>query len=166
MRRTALEMLALMLLFYGAYYYPYPPDSAPARLIATYVGLQAHAAAALIETFDASARLHGNVVSGAFALEVIKDCSSLDAQALLAAAVIGFPARRRAKLLGLGMGLLLLNLANIARIAGLYAVGARAPSVFDSVHEELMPLALVALACAFFAVWAARASLAPPRQRA
>jgi exosortase H (IPTLxxWG-CTERM-specific) len=154
MRRRALGTLALMLLFYGAYYYPYGAGSIPDQAIASYVSLQARVAATVISAFDAGARLDGTIVSGAFALEVIKDCSSLDAQALFGAAVLGFPSRWTEKLIGLGAGLLLLNMANIARIAGLYAVGMWFPAVFDSVHEELMPLVLIAVACGFFASWA------------
>jgi len=150
-----------MLPLHGAYAYPYALGSTPARFFAAYVSLQAQLVAALVALFDPSARLDGTTVSGSFGLEIIRDCSSLDVQALLAAALLASPLRWRSRLLGLGVGLLFLNLANVARIAALYAIGAHLPAAFDTAHEELMPLALVVLACGFFAFWVARAQRAP-----
>ena len=166
MKRSALRTLLLMLPFYGAYAYPYAPGTAPARVFAVYVSLQAKAVAAVVALFDPTARLHGSTVSGSFGLEVIRDCSSLDVQALLAAALLASALRWRAKLLGLGVGLFFLNLANVARIAALYAIGANLPIAFDTAHEELMPLALVVLACGFFAFWVNRAQHAPEAHHA
>lgn len=149
-----LRAAALMLLLYGLYYYPYPVGSWPDELIQGYLRAQARGAAALIRWFDDGVAARGTTIAGPFPLEVVRTCSSLDAQALYAAAVVAFPSRWRAKLLGLLIGFVVLTALNMIRIASLYAIGANAPNAFDAVHEELFPLVLVLIACSCFAAWA------------
>lgn len=142
-----------MLALYGLYYFPYPSDGLAHRLIAVFLETQALSAGALVQLFDAHAGVQGAIISGAFPLEVVRSCSSLDSQALYAATVLAFPASRRAKLLGIAFGFAALTSLNVLRIASLYFVGAHAPQAFDTVHEELFPLLLVAAACVCFAAW-------------
>lgn len=143
-----------MLILYGLYYLPYPKSSAPHAWLEAFLALQARGAGALIRLFDDSAIVSGTKILGRFPLEIVRSCSSLDAQALYAATVLAFPARTTRKLLGLALGVVVLTLLNMARIASLYFIGAGAPSVFDAAHEELFPLVLIAIACACFATWA------------
>ncbi|NJK89926.1 MAG: archaeosortase/exosortase family protein [Myxococcales bacterium] len=75
----------------------------------------------------------------------MKACSSLDAQALLAATVLLLPSAWTDKLIALGVGLLCVNVLNMARIATLYYVGAYHPAYFELLHEEVLPLLLLSL---------------------
>ena len=108
--------------------------------------------------------MQGAVILGAFSLEVVRSCSSLDAQALYAATVLASPARWPTKLLGIGLGLAALTALNVGRIASLYFVGAHAPRSFDAVHEELFPLLLIVAACACFVAWLAWCARGPERR--
>jgi exosortase family protein XrtM len=119
-----------------------------------FLALQARGAGALIRPFDDGAIVSGTKILGRFPLEIVRSCSSLDAQALYAATVLAFPARITGKLLGLALGIVVLTVLNMARIASLYFIGAGAPSVFDAAHEELLPFVLIAVACACFTAWA------------
>jgi exosortase/archaeosortase family protein len=144
----------LMALFYGLYFYPHAPTGWAGRAIAAYLRFTAGAAGALIALGDAGVHVQGTLITGRFPIDIIKTCSSLDAQALFAAAVCAFPVGWRQKVLGLAVGLPLLTGLNLLRIAGLWWVGVHAHTSFDRVHEELFPLLLVAAACAGFAAWA------------
>jgi exosortase/archaeosortase family protein len=144
----------LMCVLYAAYYYPYASDSLPGRLLHGFLVAQSHAAGWVIALFDAGVSVEGTQIRGRFPLAIVKACSSLDAQALLVASVVAFPARLPGKLLGVLGGTLAMTGLNVARIAALYFVGAHAPQAFDTVHEEVMPLLLIAAACAAFALWA------------
>lgn len=145
-----------MLLLGVAFYYPYARDSWPERAIVAYLRLLARASGWLIARFEPSVIVDGTSIGGSFPLQIVKTCSALDAQALYAAAALAFPAPRACKLLGLALGLALLTLLNVARIACLYWVGLHAPLHFDAVHEEWLPAALVLAACLCFAGWARR----------
>jgi exosortase/archaeosortase family protein len=153
-RRFLITAVVLMCLLYGAYYYPYAADSGMNRAIEAYLRLQTWAAGALIGLFDPAVHVRDTLIEGRFPLQIVKSCSSLDAQALFVATVLAFPARAWTKALGLLAGVLALTALNLTRIAGLYFVGIHAPASFDSIHEEFLPLLLVAFACAAFALWA------------
>jgi exosortase/archaeosortase family protein len=146
---------AWMIVLYGLYYFPYANGGTAQQLISAFLELQALGAGSVIRLFDAHAGVQGAVISGAFPLEVVRSCSSLDAQALYIATVLAFPAGRRAKLLGIALGAVALTTLNVLRIASLYFVGAHAPHAFDAVHEELFPFVLIAAACGCFAAWLA-----------
>jgi exosortase family protein XrtM len=152
--RYVAKVAAIMAVLYGAYYYTYPDDSLPARAIHALLVWQAKLCGFLIWPFDHSVHVAETTIDGRFAIQVVKDCSSLDVQALVTAAVLAFPAAWRQKLAGVLFGLSAVMAANLVRIAGLYFIGAYLPKRFDSIHEELMPLMLVFVACAAFAGWA------------
>ena len=152
--RVLLGMALLMPLLYGAYYYPYAGGSGPERAIAAYLTLQAWLAGHLIHVFDPSARTLETRIEGVYAIQIVKDCSSLDAQALLMAAVLAMPGRWLTKLIGVVSGVVLVSGANLLRIVSLYFIGAFAPARFDIIHEEVWPLLLVMVACACFWGWA------------
>ncbi len=148
-----LRALALMALLYGLFFFPYSPESWAGQRLSDYLELQARGAGFLVGFFDPTVTVRGTVIRGAFAVEIVRACSSLDAQALFAAAVLAFPGPLRLKLVGVGFGLVVLNLLNLGRIAALYFVGWGAPQGFDTIHEEVMPLILVLVACGSFYLW-------------
>lgn len=153
-RRFVAKALVWMLLLCAAFYYPYAPDSWPSRALEQYLAAIARASGWLISLFGAEVLVTGTSIGGAFPLQIVKACSALDAQALFAAAALAFPASLPRKLLGLGLGIALLTLLNLVRIACLYWIGLRAPDYFDAVHEEWLPAILVLVACLSFAAWA------------
>jgi exosortase/archaeosortase family protein len=154
--RFLLIAAATMAAFYGLYFFPHAEGSVVGRAIDLYLRATARGARTLIALVDAGVGVQGTVITGRFPLTIIKSCSSLDAQALFAAAVCAFPVGPRWKAIGLAAGLTLLTLLNLLRIAGLWWVGVHAPAYFDRVHEEVFPLLLVVAACACFGAWALR----------
>lgn len=154
--RSLLVTFVVMAVLYGLYYFPHATGSLPERAIGAYLVVQARCLGALVSVFDPLVRVSGTRITGAFALDIVKDCSSIDVQALLVAAIIGFPSSWRAKLAGCALGIALLNAANLLRMLGLYVAGMQAPDWFDTLHEEIMPFALMLVACGCFTLWAAR----------
>lgn len=151
--RFVITALLLMLSLCCVYYYPHAPDGYLAAAIDGWLRLQAHAAGQLIAVFDPQVVVRGTLISGRFPVQVVKGCSSLDVQALFAAAVLAFPAPTIRKVFGLLFGMGLLTSLNLMRIAGLYFVGAHLSESFDTIHEEVMPLLLLVGSCLAFLVW-------------
>ena len=150
--------LTLMIALYALYYYPHAPQSVFGRSLTAYVEVQAKLAGALVAVFDRDARTSGTVISGPIPIKIVRDCSSLDIQALFAAAVLAFPTRWIDKLRGLLVGIVLLTCLNLVRIAGLHFVGALAPQFFDTAHEEVFPLLLLTATLSLFVAWIVWAS--------
>lgn len=140
-----------MLLFSGAFFFPYPEGSWPSLIIRGYLSGVAHASAWVIGWFADGVSAHDTHIEGAFPLEIVKACSLLDAQAFYLGAALAFPARWGRKVFGAVLGVLALAVLNVLRIASLFFIGLHAPQQFDVVHEEWLPAALVAAACLIFA---------------
>lgn len=146
--------VCLMALSYLAAYFPYESSSLPGRMISGYLQFVAQASGAFIRLFDSSVSVSNVDILGRFSLRIVRSCSSLEAQGLLAAAVIAFPAKWQYRALGVLAGVLLLNLTNFGRIALLYWVGIRFPAAFDVLHEEVLQLVLILVAGGAFVAWA------------
>lgn len=152
-RRFVRRAAAWMVFLYAVYYYPYSETSLLGRAIQAYLRALAQLVALLLTALGESVRVQGSSLDGRFPLQVVKACSSLDAQALYVAALLAFPSSLRLKLVGIATGVAGLTGLNVLRIVALYYVGLMAGSAFERVHEELMPLLLVACACLGFFVW-------------
>ena len=144
-----------MVLLYGLLYFPYPPDSLPVRVISAYLHGVAAVSARLIRLFDAGARANGDLIDGRFSMRVVLDCAALDAHALLAAAVLAFPARWRHRIAGVAAGTLVVAAVNVARIVILYVAGVRWPSAFPVLHEEVLQIAIILTTLLVFGGWIA-----------
>lgn len=139
---------------YTLYYFPYADGTIPDRAITAYLRVHSMLAGQVIGLFDHTVVVTDTYVGGRFPMQIIKDCSSLDAQALLAAAVLAFRTSLARRLLGVLIGVTVLNVANVLRITALYFIGIHSRENFETVHEELMPLLLIAIATGCFAAWA------------
>ena len=113
----------------------------------------------------AVARAHGDLIDGRFSMRIVLDCAALDAHALLAAAVLTFPARWRQRIAGVVAGALVVAAVNIARIGVLYFVGVRWPSAFPVLHEEVLQIAIILATFSVFGGWIAIVRRAEPRAR-
>ena len=137
-----------------AYAFPYAPGGAVHAAFEGYLAAYARAAGALLSLFDSSVHVEGASILGRFSLQIVKDCDAMEVNILFASAVLAFPARGWQRTLGVGVGVLLLALANLTRIACLYWLGVSAPSAFEAAHRDVFPLLLVAVTVLLFVGWA------------
>lgn len=80
---------------------------------------------------------------GSFAIEVSGLCSGLRGVALWVAVLILLPLSRRQKALHAAAGIVVLMLANVARIVHLFTLGAGRSPRFSLYHEWIWPAAIV-----------------------
>lgn len=96
------------------------------------------------------------IVSGRASLEVVRGCDGSGAIFLLSSAILAFPSRWRAKLLGFAGGFLLVYGLNQVRIIGLYFVEAYRKDWFTLLHVYLAPTLVVIVSALYFVSWAIR----------
>jgi exosortase/archaeosortase family protein len=152
--RHLLGTVAWMVLFYAVLYHPYAPNSAAGRALIWYLTQVARLSAWGLRVAGEPTSVTGTTVHGRFPFVVVLDCAALDAQALLAAAMLAFPARARDRALGIAAGLSILFAANIARLVLLYFAALHSLSLFHVLHEEVLVFAMIAVACGTFLTWA------------
>lgn len=94
-----------------------------------------------------------SLVGDAATLRVVHGCDGVEMLLLVAAACLAAPLSWRARLAGLALGALLMQSANILRIAGLFIALRSDPQAFAVGHGVIAPAASVALGAAFFVLW-------------
>lgn len=153
--RFALTFGALALLS-EVVYYGVALDSGAFR---RYLELLAEISGAILRPLTEGINVRGTLISGTlFTVEIARGCDAYRICALLAAAMLAFPAPWRAKLVGLALGLLWLNALNFVRICGLYFIGGLYYSEFERAHVIYFPIFLIAMTVGAWIVWVRRAT--------
>lgn len=104
------------------------------------IGIKAHASGAVI------------YVPG-YALEILFGCNGLEAFIIYGAAIISFPASWRARVVGIVVGLLVLQILNYVRIVLLGVAGVFMPQYFELLHMYVAQGLMIAAALVTFIVW-------------
>lgn len=98
----------------------------------------------------------GTVIShaGGFASEIGSGCTALIPALLLAAAVLGWPASRRARFIGVVGGTAWMVVLNQVRLVSLVWIGVHDPGFFGIAHDGLWPVLLLLAGVVYWAGWA------------
>jgi exosortase H (IPTLxxWG-CTERM-specific) len=120
------------------------------------------AAGAVLRAAGEPNRVAGTVIaSPAFAIDVKNGCNAVETMMLFAAAVIAFPAPFKRKLLALALGLPLIQLLNVLRLAMLFWLGVHHRQLFDVFHVAVWQAVMILAGVAIFASWSSRIAPRP-----
>jgi exosortase/archaeosortase family protein len=144
--RFALGFAGTSALLFGAYAFPYAELGWSEAWFDAYLSAYAHLVGHLLRSVDPGVSVDGTLITGRYALRIVKTCDAMETNLLFTAAVLAVagPWRRKLGALALGLGALLL--LNVLRISTLYFAGVFTPGAFRVLHEEIWPPVLVALA--------------------
>jgi len=102
-----------------------------------------------------------NLASGDFIVDVSPACSGAVPSMIYLSAVFAYPTTLRAKLIGAGIGLAIINGANLIRVVALFLVGLFANEYFHETHVYVAQALVVGVAVATWLFWAGRFADAP-----
>jgi exosortase/archaeosortase family protein len=148
--RFALTYLGLGLLCFSIYGFPFELFGAKSDWLGPYLAGYARLAGAALGLFEKGVVVSGTRIDGRFSLEIVRNCDAIEVNILFACAVLAFPSPIKRRLAALVGGLACLVLANVLRICALYFVGVHFPDWFRLIHEEVLPLVLIAGAALLF----------------
>lgn len=156
--RRALRFLASFALIFGVLYFVFGiAQGVRSGLIQPFTVFLARAVTAIINLFGAGATSQGVLVqSPDFALSIAMGCDGVEATCLFVAGVLAFPTSWRARLVGLALGVPLVQLINILRLVGLYYVGVFMPAVVEEVHVYVAQTLVILLSTAVLIFWLER----------
>ncbi len=97
-----------------------------------------------------------NLASGSFAVDVSPACSGAVPSMIYVAAVVAYPARLRAKLIGVAIGIAIIHGVNLVRVIALFLVGLFLHQYFHDTHVYVAQALVVAVAVATWLFWAGR----------
>ena len=117
---------------------------------------------ALLNLIGQQVDVSGTLIrSNRFGVNINNGCNGVEAMLILLASIVAFPATIRARITGLLLGALAVQILNAVRIISLYLLGAYQPRLFDMFHTAVWQVVIILSAIAFFLVWSAR--VAPNR---
>jgi exosortase H (IPTLxxWG-CTERM-specific) len=101
--------------------------------------------------------------SSCFSVNINNGCNGLEATLFLVAAVLAFPATARARTTAAVLGVVLIQVMNLVRVATLFLAGCYRREWFDFMHLTLWQTVIFAIAIFYFAAWTRRVSNVPQR---
>ena len=124
------------------------------RVIVPFTEVITGAVGALMRGVDPHVQVSGTTISsGAFAIDVRNGCNAVETMMLFTAALLAFPASPRRRLIGLVIGLPLIQLLNVVRLASLLWLGVHHRPLFDLFHVAVWQAVMILIGVAIFAAW-------------
>lgn len=108
----------------------------------------------LFSVFSSGVTISHKVVAyKGFAVHIIEECTGVYEVLIFTAAVMAFPTNWSNKGIGLGLGVPLLYLFNVLRIAVLMVVGKHFPEYFDFMHLYFWQATLILMITSVWLLW-------------
>ena len=162
--RKTIRFLILFALIFGVCYFIF--GIAPGvrmGVIRPYTEVLAKAVGAAIRLLGENATVDGTTVkTDQFSLSIAMGCDGIEAASLFLAGVLAFPTTWRAKLIGVGIGIPLIQVINLGRLVGLYYAGVWLPSVVEEVHVYVAQTVIILLSTAILIFWLERFAVQRP----
>ena len=134
------------------------------RLVNPYTTFVAHESKVALNLFGEGATVREQVLSSPrFSVVIYNGCNGLEAILIFASGVLAFPAPWRKKVVGLLLGFLAIQVANIVRVVSLFYVGIFKPAWFSAAHVFVWQSIIIVLGVVLWLLWVNRYALAPAR---
>ena len=125
-------------------------------IVLPWTGLLASASAFIVRLFDANVLSYGNVLqdmrSGS-GIAIEAGCNGVEACIMLAAAVFAYPAGLRARMMGLLVGSVAIQLLNLVRIVSLFYLVQWSVPAFEFAHLYLWQALIMLDVVVVWLVW-------------
>ncbi len=124
------------------------------RMLFSYLQANAWLTNLILNCLGQHSHVSGVTISSSqFAMSVQRGCDAVEPTWLFCAAVVSFPATWRRKLMGILMGMVVLQVLNVVRLVTLFLIHIHAPTLFDSAHLEIWPVIFIVVAILLFVGW-------------
>ena len=156
--RRAVRYILLFGLIFGASYFIFGiAPGVRTGILKPYTGLLARAVAAIVDVFGAGAVATGTLVkSERFSMDIAMGCDGVEACCFFLAGVLAFPTVWRAKVIGLALGVPLIQLINLGRLVGLFYAGTYLPSFEEELHVYVAQTVVILFSTAVLVYWLER----------
>lgn len=154
-KRPVLAFVVLFGVLMGGFYGLTALPAVDLKLIPAYMRLNAIAASGVINVVGEKARARGTTVSSSrFSVDIQHGCDAIAPTLLFASAVLAFPAPMVSKVVGVGVGSLILAVINLIRIIALFFTGIYFPKAFEIMHVDVWQPVFILLALTLWIAWA------------
>ncbi|MEW6129012.1 MAG: exosortase H [Acidobacteriota bacterium] len=156
--QKALRFLSLFAAIFAISYFVFGiAEGVRSSLIKPYTALLAKAVAAMVNLFGAGATTDGTTIQAQnFSLNIAMGCDGIEAACLFLAGVLAFPTSWQARMIGLAIGIPLIQVINVLRLIALYYAGMHFPSVVEEIHIYVAQTVVIILSTAILIFWLER----------
>ena len=124
----------------------------------------AKVSAKILDLFGQQTVMNGTRVYGKdFAVDIENGCNGIEALIIFLSATLSFPAPWKARLTGLVLGAIGIQIVNLIRVVALFMTGVYFPSFFDSSHTVVWQTVVILFAVLLWIFWAQRFAVRPPQ---
>lgn len=96
-----------------------------------------------------------------FGVNVRNGCNGVETMIIFVSAVLAFPAPWKARLIGLALGVIAIQVVNLIRVVALFLTGAYFPQFFDSSHTVIWQTIVILFGVLLWIFWANRFATPP-----
>jgi exosortase H (IPTLxxWG-CTERM-specific) len=127
------------------------------HVIVPFTAAIARTSAVVLGVIGQEIRIEGTRVYGqSFAVDIENGCNGVEAMIIFLAATLSFPAPLKARLAGLALGIVGIQIVNLIRVVALFLTGVYFPSFFDSSHTVVWQTVVILFAVLLWIFWAQR----------
>ncbi|HKH48345.1 MAG TPA: exosortase H [Thermoanaerobaculia bacterium] len=127
----------------------------------------ARVSGAVLDLLGQNVTMQGTIIRNSrFAVNIRNGCNGVEAMLIFLAAVLAFPASWRSRLLGLGLGILAIQVVNLIRVVALFLTGIYFPRLFDASHTVIWQTLVILSGVLLWIFWANRFAAPAPAEPA
>lgn len=127
------------------------------HVIVPFTAAIASTSAKLLDAMGQEIRIEGTRVFGkSFAVDIENGCNGVEAMIIFLSATLSFPSPWKARLAGLALGIVGIQIVNLVRVVALFLTGVYFPSFFDSSHTVVWQTIVILFAVLLWIFWAQR----------
>ncbi len=154
------RFIVIFLVLLAAFEFTLLIDTVDRSVVRPFTSSIATVSAGIIRWNVRDVRVSGTTITApCFAVDIHNGCNGLEATFFVVAAVLAFPATWARRAIGVVVGTMLIQLANLLRVVTLFYIGCRHRAWFDTFHLSVWQTVIFALAVGFFIVWSRRSTL-------
>jgi len=127
------------------------------HVIEPFTGTIAQVSGGLLDLLGEDVTRDGTVIQNPrFAVNIRNGCNGVETMLIFLSAVLAFPAPWVARLAGLALGIVAIQIVNLVRVVALFLTGAYFPSFFDSSHMVIWQSIVILCGVLLWIFWAHR----------
>lgn len=165
--RREIAFLAVFLLLLGGGFTLISLNWVNDHVIEPFTAGIAQVSGVVLDLIGQNVTMQGTIIRNAsFAVNIRNGCNGVEAMLIFLAAVLAFPASWRSRLLGLGIGILAIQVVNLVRVVALFLTGVYFPSLFDASHTVVWQTLVILSGVLLWIFWANRFAAPAPAEPA
>ena len=165
--RQEITFLAVFVLILGGGFTLLSLNQVNDRVIEPFTAGIAKVSGTTLDLLGQNVEMHGTEIRNRrFAVNIENGCNGVETMIIFLAAVLAFPASWKARTVGLGLGLVAIQLVNLVRVVALFLTGVYFPRFFDNSHTVVWQTIVILFGVLLWIFWANRFAVPQPSRGA